>query len=125
MTGFFDECLKHRDLVHKVILFAEKPCHATFIILPGADWGEFSAHTCDIEATFLKSLLPAGTVKIGNFLRQKRFDKKSPNFGIIPLFRKESDCAIFHDFIELLRVWPIFSGTQSLNGNLKENSSVE
>jgi len=64
-------------------------------------------------------------VKIGNFLRQKWFDEISPNFGIIPFFKRESDCAIFHDFIEFLRVQPIFSGTQSLNGNLKENGSVD
>jgi hypothetical protein len=66
--------------------------------------------------------LQPGQWKLGIFLG---IDKISPNFGIIPLFKKESDCAIFHDFIEFLRVRPIFLGTQSLNGNLKENGSVE
>jgi hypothetical protein len=67
----------------------------------------------------------AGAVKIGNFFKQQWFHKISPNFGIIPLFKEESDCAIFHNFIEFLRVQPIFLGTQSLNGNFKENSLVE
>ena len=123
------------------------------------DWEAFSAHTRDIEAALLESLLqallwrrsrlwlitkagdvflmlllchlannrgfPAGAVKIGNFFRQQWFDENSPNFGIIPLFKKENDCAIFHDFIDFLRVRPIFSGTQFLNSNLKENGSVE
>ena len=33
MAGFFDEGLEHRDLVCKIILLAENPCHATIIIL--------------------------------------------------------------------------------------------
>jgi len=36
--------------------------------------------------------------KLEDFFREDWFDKNPPNFGTIPLFRKESDCAIFHDF---------------------------
>ena len=58
----------------------------------------------------------AGTVKIENF---------QGNNGLIKIHQNLGSWAIFHDFIKFLRVWPIFSGTQSLNGNLKENSLVE
>ncbi len=59
MASIFDERLEHQDLVGKIILLAENPCHATIIIFPRADWGAFSTHACDVEALFLESLLQA------------------------------------------------------------------
>jgi hypothetical protein len=51
--------------------------------------------------------------------------KSLPNFGIVPLFKKGSDCAIFYDFAYFFKVRLIFSGSIFLNGNLKENGSIE
>ena len=61
VTSLLDKGLKHRDLIRKIFLFAEKPCHATLLIFPRADWRAFCMHACNVEASgsFFESLLQA------------------------------------------------------------------
>ena len=59
VTSLLDKGLEHRDLICKIFLFAEKPCHATLLIFPRADWRAFCMHACDVEASFFESLLQA------------------------------------------------------------------
>lgn len=50
----------------------------------------------------------AGSAEFGNIFGEQRLDKNLQNVGVILLFKEESDCAIFHDFTDFLRVRPIF-----------------
>ena len=63
--------------------------------------------------------------KLGIFLGNNGLIEIHQTLGSFCSSEKEGYCTIFHDFIKTLRVWPIFSGTQSLNGNFKENGLVE
>jgi len=45
----------------------------------------------------------AGSAVFGNFFGEQPLNENLPNFGVVPLFKKESDCAIFYDFIEYFK----------------------
>ena len=44
-----------------------------------------------------------GVVKLGDFFGEQWLGKITLNFGDIPLFKKESDCAFFPDFPDFFK----------------------
>ena len=109
MTSLFNECFKHGNLIYKIILFTEKLCHATVIILPRADWrsvmSQWSLHchgqlvllqhgklTWTDSKVFLNLLCHVTDIhslgsKTWEFFWGKMARYFSPNFGITVIHR--------------------------------------
>jgi len=87
MTSFFDESLEHRDLVRKN--------RSHLWLIPKASTIFLQLLPCHMMSS---QRFTAGSVEFGNSFSEQRLDRKSPNSGIILLFKKGSDFAIFHDF---------------------------
>ena len=63
--------------------------------------------------------------RVAHFLTQhSSLSEISPNFRIRCRFEKEVNCAIFHDFRGLFRVWPIF-GVNVLSSSILKNQLIE
>ena len=59
MSSVFNFMLKEGILKLKIILLAEKACHAAIFILKRADRAAFGTHASHVETAFLQGLLEA------------------------------------------------------------------